>query len=204
MTPCLTYLRTIATGWALMAVTGIIMGQTVRDIDGNIYPVYHAGNWLWMAENLRTTHDPQGNDLHYYAIENPYMDTNRYGLLYSWQTAMDGSDVSGAQGICPSGWHIPTDAEWDSLTEWAGGVNLAGLVLKRQGPCQFGVLMAGNYNNVQHTDYYFGEEAYFWTSDSYSPSAAWMRHFGSDLKNINRSTVAKHYGFSIRCVRAAN
>jgi uncharacterized protein (TIGR02145 family) len=176
----------------------------VTDTDGNIYPVIQAGRYLWMAENLRVAHDPQGNMLDCFKIENPYMDSCHYGFLYSWTTAMDGAVVAGAQGICPDGWHLPSDAEWDSLTGWAGGVNTAGMVLKRKGDGLFGVVMAGNYNFLQKDYYSFGENAYFWTSDTYSPGAAWMRHFAPHLRNINRSTVVKHYGFSIRCVRVMN
>jgi uncharacterized protein (TIGR02145 family) len=179
-------------------------GQSVRDIDGNTYLVIQAGRYQWMAENLRVMHDPQGNTLVYHMIENPYLDTSHYGFLYSWATAMDSSDVPGVQGICPEGWHLPTDAEWDSLTEWAGGIEVAGMVLKRQGPGNFGVLMSGNFNPIQEKEYYFGEEAYYWTSDAFSLHTAWMRHFGYEIRNINRSTVGRHYGFSIRCVRGMN
>lgn len=188
----------LAGGVGMMSVSG----QSVRDIDGNTYPVIRAGRYFWMAENLKVTHDPQGNDLTYYKIENPYMDSCHYGFLYSWLTATDSSEAPGEQGICPEGWHLPTDAEWDSLVEWAGGITLAGVVLKKQGPCNFGVLMAGNFNPVQGKYFYFGEEAYFWTSSAYSPTTSWMRHFGYEIRNINRSTVARHYGFSIRCVMA--
>lgn len=195
------YFRAIVAGLTLSIWSYEITAQTVQDFDGNNYRVIKAGRYQWMAENLRVMHDPQGNSLDCYTIENPYMDTCHYGILYNWSTAMDSAQVPGSQGICPQGWHIPTDAEWDSLTEWAGGIRQAGLVLKRQAPDEFGVIMAGNYNFIQQADYYFGQGAYFWTSDSFSPTAAWMRHFGLNLKNINRSTVAKHYGFSIRCVR---
>ena len=197
----LSHRRFVLAGLVLIFQCGFGMAQTIRDVDGNTYRVMRAGRYLWMAENLRVAHDPQGNPLSCYEIENPYMDTCHYGFLYSWTAAMDSSQVSGTRGICPEGWHIPTDAEWDSLAEWAGGITLAGMVLKRQGPGQFGILMSGNYNNIQEAGYYFGEEAYFWTSDAYSLTAAWMRHFGLNRKNVNRSTVPKHYGFSIRCVR---
>lgn len=178
-----------------------IYAQTVIDRDGNKYSVFSAGNYHWMSENLKVEHDPDGHPIDFYRIINPYMDTTHYGLLYSWETAMDSSSIPGSRGICPDGWHIPTDSEWDSLVEWAGGITIAGTVLKSQGIDSFGVQMAGNYNFLLKDFYSFGENAYFWTSDSYSVTASWMRHFGLSLKNINRSTVAKHYGFSIRCVR---
>ena len=178
-----------------------IRSQEVRDVDGNAYTVVAAGEYLWMGENLRVRHDPGGNELTCFEVENPYMDDAPYGLLYSWQTAMDSCEYESAQGICPDGWHIPSDAEWDSLTAWAGGVNKAGVVLMQPGVDGLGVKLAGNYNPIQKMHSYFGEEAYFWTSTSYNHHAAWMRNVGKPKKNINRSTVSKHYGFSIRCVR---
>ena len=187
---------------ALIVYIGqITHAQTVTDFDGNIYPVFQAGKDLWMGENLRVSHDPKGNPIEFYAIQNPYMDSCRYGLLYDWSTATDSIEAPGTQGICPDGWHLPTDAEWDSLTEWAGGVDIAGIALKKSGQDKFEAIMAGNYNPIQKLHSYFGEHAYFWTSDSYSLQSAWMRHLGHVRKNIDRSTVKKHYGFSVRCVR---
>lgn len=198
------YFGTIIAGLIMASSCYRLASQVVCDIDGNRYRVVRAGRYQWMAENLKVAHDPQGNKLDYYAIENPYMDTSQYGFLYSWTTAMDSSEIPGTRGICPDQWHLPTDAEWDSLTEWAGGINKAGLVLKKQGIDEFSVLMAGNYNLLLEMNFYFGEQAYFWTSDQFNHTTAWMRHFGVNMKNINRSTVGKHYGFSIRCVRAIN
>lgn len=178
-----------------------LSSQSVSDYDGNRYPVIRAGHLWWTAENLRVKHDPDGNPLSCFEVENPYLDKNPYGMLYSWATAMDSSMEEGARGICPQGWHIPTDAEWDSLMEWAGGVNQAGKTLMENGSDGFGALIAGNYNPIQDVHSYFGEEAYFWTSSSYNHYAAWMRNLGKPKKNINRSTVRKHYGFSVRCVK---
>jgi uncharacterized protein (TIGR02145 family) len=188
----------------IMIAGQLSFSQTVEDTEGNSYPVIKAGNLWWMAENLRVSIDPEGNHLEYYRIENPYMDSSNYGFLYSWTTAMDSAWTPGSRGICPEGWHLPTDAEWDSLIAWAGGVNMAGAVLKRQGPDHFNALMSGNFNPISEIHSYFGEQAYFWTSDSYNCTYAWMRHVGSEVRNINRSTVGKHYGFSIRCVRTMN
>lgn len=80
--------------------------------DNNIYDVIQFGNQLWMAENLRF----QIADSRYnYSNPNP-----KYGRLYNWATAMNGeassaTNPSGVQGICPKGWHIPSDAEWIEL-----------------------------------------------------------------------------------------
>jgi uncharacterized protein (TIGR02145 family) len=171
------------------------------DVDGNIYSIIQVGNYLWTGENMRIKHDNEGNDLNFFEIEKPYQDDKPYGCLYSWHTAMDSAETESSQGICPEGWHIPTDAEWDSLTAWAGGIDSAGINLMRMGDGKFGATLSGNYNPIQKIHSYFGEEAYFWSSSSFSHYTAWMRNIGKPKKNINRSTVKKHYGFSVRCVR---
>jgi len=82
---------------------------TVHDIDGNVYKTVKIGNQWWMAENLRVTRNPQGKPIKgYYYMDDP-LTYGKYGLLYTWNTAMDGSFKENAQGIAPDGWHIPSD-----------------------------------------------------------------------------------------------
>ena len=94
----------------------------VQDADGNEYNTVKIGNQCWMAQNLRTTTRQYGN-----VWTNSDVDSAIYGRYYDWQAAMQidvannqtysGSDVK-HQGICPTGWHVPSDAEWDTLTHY--------------------------------------------------------------------------------------
>ena len=102
--------------------------QPVTDIDGNVYKTVKLGNQVWMAENLRTTRYADGRKIPLGTTESfdvayrYYPDDNSanvadYGYLYNWPAVMNGSasssaNPSGVQGICPDGWHVPSNAEW--------------------------------------------------------------------------------------------
>ena len=108
--------------------------QPVTDIDGNVYKTVKLGNQVWMAENLRTTRYadgtpiPLGTESSYDVAYRYYPDDNSAnvsdcGCLYNWPAVMNGSlsssaNPSGVQGICPDGWHVPSDAEWTELENY--------------------------------------------------------------------------------------
>ena len=97
--------------------------STVTDIDGNVYQTVIIGNQEWMAENLRVTRNAFGNNIMRYCYGSNTANCDLYGGLYTWYTAMNGqssssSNPSGVQGICPTGWHVPSDAEWTELVNY--------------------------------------------------------------------------------------
>ncbi len=95
---------------------------TVTDIDENLYYTIIIGNQEWMAENLRVTRGAAGNDITRLCYNDNDTNCELYGGLYTWHTATNGqsssSNPSGVQGICPDGWHIPSDAEWTELVNY--------------------------------------------------------------------------------------
>ena len=98
-------------------------GDGITDIDGNEYYTVIIGDQEWMAENLRVTRDADGNDINRYCYDDDEANCELYGGLYTWHTVMNGesssnNNPSGVQGICPTGWHVPSDAEWDELIEF--------------------------------------------------------------------------------------
>ncbi len=98
-------------------------GEGVTDIDGNFYPSVIIGNQEWMAENLRVTRDANGNSITRYCYNNDAANCGLYGGLYTWHTIMNGAtssntNPSNVQGICPTGWHLPSDAEWTELVDY--------------------------------------------------------------------------------------
>ncbi len=93
------------------------------DGDGNHYGVVSIGEQIWMAENLKTQKDAAGNNITRYCYDNNTDYCSWYGGLYLWSTLMNGdgssnSNPSGVQGICPTGWHVPSDAEWTQLVDY--------------------------------------------------------------------------------------
>jgi uncharacterized protein (TIGR02145 family) len=96
---------------------------TVEDIDGNVYQTLQISDQCWMASNLNTTRSPSGVGIARICYSNAPSNCELYGGLYSWTTMMNGSassngNPSGVQGICPTGWHVPSDAEWTELTDY--------------------------------------------------------------------------------------
>ena len=116
-------------------------GNTLTDFDGNEYATLLLGSQCWMKQNLRTTHYADGTEI---ALGNTSSDfnspfryapgsesaevLNAYGYLYNWAAAMHGgtsssANPSGVQGVCPDGWHLPSDAEWTQLTNFVASDN---------------------------------------------------------------------------------
>ncbi|MBP5710374.1 MAG: fibronectin type III domain-containing protein, partial [Bacteroidales bacterium] len=121
-----------------MVVDDFVCGDsTIVDVDNNLYHTVLIGNQCWMKENLRTTHYANndtiavGGDLNnasYYYPDNDVNNKEFYGLLYSWKAVMGNSsssanNPSGVQGICPTGWHVPSNAEWTELTDYVSSQN---------------------------------------------------------------------------------
>jgi len=122
----------------------VSISGSVTDIEGNIYKTVKIGNQEWMAENLRTTKYSDGtaislvannsswknlNDNNAYCwYDNDISNKEKYGALYNWAAAMNGSTIEMAQGVCPSGWHLPSDSEWFELQNYliANGYNYDG------------------------------------------------------------------------------
>jgi len=95
----------------------------LKDIDGNFYKTVLIGDQEWMAENLRVSRDAAGNNISRYCYDDDPDLCDLYGGLYTWHTVMNGqssssSSPSGVQGICPTGWHVPSDAEWTELVNY--------------------------------------------------------------------------------------
>lgn len=107
---------------------------TVMDYDGNVYNTVQIGSQCWMSENLRTTHYSEGTPIalgdtynaqtaYRYYPNNDSALTLTYGYLYNWMAVMNGASESsgipsGVQGICPTGWHVPSNSEWESLRRY--------------------------------------------------------------------------------------
>ena len=92
--------------------------NAVKDVDGNSYDAVRIGDQVWMKTNLRTKHFRDGSEIGCYEPtwrECPGYDKKTYGLCYSW------SIVADERGLCPEGWHVPSDKEWDLLAEYVGG-----------------------------------------------------------------------------------
>ena len=129
------------------AASVVVNEGEVSDEDGNIYPTVQIGKQWWMASNLNTTTDPNGNPAPGYCYGDEEENCLIYGRLYNWEQAMNGSSAEGAQGICPDDWHVPTMGEWEVLINELGGSAAAGRALKEAGDEHWMVASTGAGGN---------------------------------------------------------
>jgi uncharacterized protein (TIGR02145 family)/uncharacterized repeat protein (TIGR02543 family) len=192
----------------------IITGSLIDLRDNQTYRTVTIDTQTWMAENLNWAGE-DGNLGACYANSASNCDT--YGRLYDWHTVMAGSpssssSPSGVRGICPEGWHVPSNAEWTTLVNFVStngtGAN-AGTRLKSTTGWNSGVLAtddfgfsalpggggdgSGYFNNV-------GSYGYWWSATEIDASLAWYRDMSSGLSNVFRDSDLKSFLFSLRCL----
>jgi len=201
----------------------------VTDIDGNHYDGVQIGTQCWMKQNLRVTKYANGTSItldgstssstpyRYYPNGNA-SNVSTYGYLYNWPAAMNGattssSNPSGIQGVCPAGWHLPSDAEWTELTNYLGGESVAGGKLKETGTTHWASPNTGATNETGFTALpggfrynsgafdLIGNNGYWWSATEGSATSAWYRDVYYNDSNVARYYGNKEVGFSVRCLR---
>jgi len=194
---------------------------------GQSYSVVMIGEQCWMAENLNvgstttsvdtgSSHSDMSDDgiieKYCYNNDTAYCDTD--GGLYDWDEMMGYVETAGVQGICPSGWHIPTDGEQYELENYlkdagqtcsasrlgAWDCATAGTKLKSGGSSGFGGLLAGYRYPTGSSFKNRTSYGYFWSS-SVSGGDAWFRRLDSSESRVYRSAYDQTNGFSVRCVK---
>jgi uncharacterized protein (TIGR02145 family) len=194
-----------------------------RDPDGNIYHFIKIGTQVWMTENLRTTK---------YADGSPIATTSPSNLdislepnpKYEWPVNGDGNQVAvygrlytGStienNQLCPTGWHVPSDDEWTTLSTYLGGTNVAGGKLKEIGfehwanpntlasdSVGFKALPAGAGRDPVGIFIPPGQSTYYWSS-TYALGFLWQRSLNFDLNSIHRDKTSEKHAFSVRCIK---
>lgn len=223
--------------------TPLICGtSTITDYDNNIYHTVKIGNQCWLKENIRSTHYsdgtsiPQGSNtlsttIGYRYTPNSNANISTYGYLYNWRAAIrtsssSSANPSGVQGICPNGWHLPSENEWSQLSNYlksqsqyiCGNSNISiakalasktgwnsstttcaiGNNLNTNNATGFSALPAGNYGSIHDL---FGMYAKFWSSTESSATDAktYILYYG--YARVEFSGSGKQYGMSVRCLR---
>jgi uncharacterized protein (TIGR02145 family) len=202
-----------------------IAGDSLVDMrDGQKYKTVTIGTQTWMAQNLNVgtyavsvatsyIHSDVTNNgiIEKYAYNNDTKNFAMYGGLYDWSEAMGYSTTEGVRGVCPKGWHLPTDGEWKTLEMYLGmtqaqadalgsrGTN-QGTQLKADGSSGFQALRSGcrSYNGSFIAQ---GSNAYFWSSSQYSATRAWGRYLLNSSTGVNRSDDYSAGGLCARCVK---
>jgi uncharacterized protein (TIGR02145 family) len=193
-----------------------------QDIDVNLYSSVKIGTQTWMGENLKTTKYRTGESISKPANATNWMNATygawcdynsdaangtKYGHLYNWYAVAD------VRNIAPVGWHVATDADWTTLTDYLGGEVIAGGKLKEVGTTNWSnpnidatnttgfTALSGGYRSLTATYEGIGIYNQFWSSTNFDTSTAWRRIITNSDATVGRSSGNKTLGFSIRCVR---
>jgi uncharacterized protein (TIGR02145 family) len=195
---------------------------TLTDRDGNKYKTITIGTQTWMAENLRTTKYNDGSPIPNVEDESDWIDLTTgaycnyfnalgldtiatYGRLYNWYAVND--------DLAPDGWHVATDADWTTLTDYLGGESVSGNKIREVGTTHFYspntdatnetgfTAVPGGYRGNNGIFGNFGYGSDWWSATADDADNAWGRgiHYGSGA--ISRDLSDKVVGFSVRCVK---
>jgi uncharacterized protein (TIGR02145 family) len=207
---------------------------TVTDVDGNTYPLVTICTQVWTTKNLAVTAYSDGTVIP--QVTDPTAWTNlttgawcyynsdatnnaTYGKLYNWYAAVGIYDAASLANptlrkkLAPTGWHVPTDAEWTTLTTCLGGESVAGGKMKETGTAHWtspntyatnesgftGLPGGFRYGNGAFTG--IGTYGFWWSSSEYGTTYAWYRYLYYTYGSAFSNSFNKTYGFSVRCLR---
>ncbi len=217
-----------------LTVNATAANMTVTDYDNNEYQTVKIGNKIWMAENLKVTNYSDGtaipnitdnalwtslgdNNTHKaYCFYDNNVDSE-YGALYTWAGAMNGanSDISNpstVQGVCPVGWHLPSDSEWNEMVNYLGGITIAGGKLKEEGTIHWSSPNEGATNETgftglpggarNQTGGFEGETSMglWWSSTESTNTFAVLHLLRVTNTQVPYIGINKSNGISVRCV----
>jgi len=173
-----------------------------------------------MAENLNIGTridgiENQSNNgiIEKYCYDNTEANCDIYGGLYQWDEMMGYTTTAGVQGICPETWHLPTDAEWTSLTTYLGGESVAGGKMKEAGTVHWASPNYGATNSSGFTGLANGYRyingifsamsvvGYWWSSSETNKQKAIFRMIRKDINEIYKGDYFKSNGYSVRCLK---
>jgi uncharacterized protein (TIGR02145 family) len=211
------------------SITPFVCGGSLYDYrDGQSYTTVDINGQCWMAENLNIgafNEGPQQNDgvITKSCQQNNPANCDIYGGLYQWSEMMEYTSTEGAQGICPDGWHVPTDSEWFQMENfldpainnpnqvyWRG--NVAGGSLKEIGleywlspntgatNISGFTALGGAYRSYSGAFYQLKRYANFWTSSSYG-TYSYFRKIDYNRAQVYRGYGYRTFYFSVRCIK---
>ncbi len=191
----------------------------IRD-NNKVYPIVQLGTQCWFAKNLNygarknssgSLADNCVNEK--YCLNNSETNCDIYGGLYQWDELMRYDPaMEGHQGICPPGWHVPTEAEWGILFNYYGGKSQAGTPLKEIGAGSFNALLGGVlYQNYSLWSFFPPNAGancppefaatFFWTSDAYGQWQVKSHGLNNAVESVSDYLSKRGNAMSVRCLR---
>lgn len=169
----------------------------LTDIDGNIFQTKEYQGRLWMAENLKVTKDRDGNEITFYYPNEDEETKDTHGLLYDYETACK---------VCPEGWKLPNNEEWEVFLSGLGEGSAIQLKENSYWPSDeatnsagFSIRPAGYGNSGEHSNQ-FGKKSIIWSLTS-DDEFAWTVVVETGNTEVRQAEQHPIYGFSVRCVR---
>jgi uncharacterized protein (TIGR02145 family)/uncharacterized repeat protein (TIGR02543 family) len=209
----------VFTGWSGAAtsssasVSVTMNSEMTLTANFRLYKMVTIGGKKWMAENLNYD---TANGTGSWCYGNSQDSCTKYGRLYNWKTAMAGAssstaNPSGVQGVCPSGWHLPSSAEWQALVDAVGGYSTAGKHLKsKTGWTAYSGIenldtygfsaLPGGLRLTGGSFGYAGPYGIWWTATANGSGYAYTRGMDHYLDLLNEGNFDVSVGLSVRCV----
>jgi uncharacterized protein (TIGR02145 family) len=208
----------IAAIQAALSVPAFTCGTSTVSYDVHNYTTVQIGSQCWFAENLQNDNYRDGTVIpgglnasqwmatttgayavHDQGGSNELANLAIYGRLYNWYA------VNNAAGLCPTGWHVPTDADWTALETQLGGPSVAGVKMTTSSwggdnSSGFSGLPGGYRQSSDGGLGLYGDRGYWWSASS-SGSEAWGRDLWDGSTNVSRNDWPVQDGFSVRCVQ---
>jgi len=206
----------------------VVQAQTIKDIDGNIYKTVTIGTQIWMAENLKTTRFNDGTPIplaslsandwanhtvsasttpaYCWQYDSASVYKDAYGAFYNGFTVAAGN-------LCPSGWHVPSNDEWITLTTYLGGEDVAGGKLKEKSSTYWNSPNNGATNETgfsaraggsiadNGSNWNVRDNGFFWSSTSPYEKYLWIRTISANWTRITPSSSDMQVGNSVRCLK---
>lgn len=225
--------------WIFLSLTLSTFSQTpgngVTDIDGNRYNTVIIGTQEWTVENLKVSKYSDGTPIPLVYVSQPWQwgaltsgascyhgnsasNGTTYGLLYNWNAVAGIHDTdpnTPNKTIAPTGWHVPTDAEWTTLTNYLGGESIAGGKMKSTGTILWASpntaatnesgfsAIPGGWRDISINFGAFGVSALFWSSSEFNldPSGAYLRSLDYNSNSVTNWNVIKSDALSVRLIK---
>ena len=215
-----------------------VSSESVKDIDGNVYKTVEIGTQTWMVENLKTTKYRNGDLIgttspatldisletmpkYQWAYDGHESNVAIYGRLYTWYAITD------SRNVCPTGWHVPSSAEWTTLTDYltnngygyeGSGRDIGKSMAATSGWTAYGTrgnvgndqasnnssgftALPSGYRNNDGAYSNFGFSGHWWSSSEDSTTYAIGRNVYFNASSIVIHYVDKRTGFSVRCLK---
>lgn len=203
-------------------------GNTITDIDGNVYTILEIGSQSWLGQNLKTTRYNDGTPIPQQTVaslwvslstpaycwyDNHSSNKEPYGAFYNWHVT--NAAGNGGKNPCPVGWHVPDDTEWTTLIDYLGGKTVTGGKLKEEGtlhwkPPNSGATnvtgftaLPGGFRGTAGSFVEMGKQGSWWSSDGHPTftSSAYYRSMSAASAGVYRHYLGKAFGMSIRCIK---